>query len=66
MDMGEVIDEVLQKIVPTKEKRTFVKELMGELEEIAGETIERLGLDVRLYFVGSLGKFRNTESSIVN
>ncbi|WP_048150618.1 CCA tRNA nucleotidyltransferase [Palaeococcus ferrophilus] len=56
MDMERVIEEILQKIVPTEEERAFVNELMEELEEIAWEAIEGLGLDVRPYFVGSLAK----------
>lgn len=56
MEMKEVIAEVLQKIVPTEEERTFVKELIEELEEIAKEKVKELGLEVKPYFVGSLAK----------
>ncbi|BAD85930.1 tRNA nucleotidyltransferase [Thermococcus kodakarensis KOD1] len=56
MEMEEVIAEVLQKIVPTEEERAFVKELIGELEGIAREKAQELGLEVKPYFVGSLAK----------
>ncbi len=56
MDIEVVINEVLQRIRPTEEERTFVRKLMNELGEIAEETIKELGLDVKPYFVGSLAK----------
>ena len=56
MDVEAVIGEVLSRIRPTEEERAFVKELMGKLENLAGETIEELGLDVEPHFVGSLAK----------
>jgi len=56
MEMEKVIKEVLKRIRPNDEERTFVNGLMEELEELAEERIEELGLDVRPYFVGSLAK----------
>jgi len=56
MDVEAVIGGVLPRIKPSKEERAFVDGLMRELEELAGEIIEELGLDVRPYFVGSLAK----------
>ncbi|ASJ06357.1 CCA tRNA nucleotidyltransferase [Thermococcus pacificus] len=56
MDAESVIKEVLQQIRPTEEERAFIENLMRELEELAVETIEELGLDVKPYFVGSLAK----------
>ncbi|ASJ01326.1 CCA tRNA nucleotidyltransferase [Thermococcus gorgonarius] len=56
MTIEAVIAEVLRQIRPTEEERTFVKRLMGELKELAVETVEELGLDVKPHFVGSLAK----------
>jgi tRNA nucleotidyltransferase (CCA-adding enzyme) len=56
MTLEEVIAEVLQKIVPTEEERAFVRSLMDELQEVAGEIAKELGLDIRPYFVGSTAK----------
>ncbi|NJE03879.1 CCA tRNA nucleotidyltransferase [Thermococcus sp. MV11] len=60
MSLDDAIETVLQKVLrrirPTEEERAFVEGLMRELEEIARETIEDLGLDVKPYFVGSLAK----------
>jgi len=56
MDVEAVLERVLQRIRPTEEERAFVEGLMKELEGIAKEAIERLGLDVKPYFVGSLAK----------
>ncbi|NJE62142.1 CCA tRNA nucleotidyltransferase [Thermococcus sp. 21S7] len=56
MDVEAVLQKVLQRIRPTDEERAFVEGLMRELEDIAEETIESLGLDVKPYFVGSLAK----------
>ncbi|WP_258085055.1 CCA tRNA nucleotidyltransferase [Thermococcus thermotolerans] len=54
--MEAVLQKVLPRIRPTDEERAFVEGLMRELEGIAEETIESLGLDVKPYFVGSLAK----------
>ncbi len=56
MDVEAVIREVLQRIRPSEDERAFIKGLMRELEGIAKETSESLGLDVKPYFVGSLAK----------
>jgi len=56
MDVEAVVEQVLQRIRPTGEERAFVEGLMRDLEEIAEDSIERLGLDVKPYFVGSLAK----------
>ena len=56
MDVEAVLQKVLPRIRPTDEERAFVEGLMRELEAIAGETIESLGLDVKPHFVGSLAK----------
>lgn len=56
MDVKAVIGQVLQRIRPTEEERALVEGLVRELENIAKEAIERLGLDVKPYFVGSLAK----------
>ncbi|NJF25418.1 CCA tRNA nucleotidyltransferase [Thermococcus sp. Bubb.Bath] len=56
MTLEDVIAEVLRRIVPTEEERAFVRSLMNELKDIAKETAEELGLDVRPYFVGSTAK----------
>ena len=56
MDVEVIMREVIEEIRPTEEERAFVEGLMKELEELAEEKIEELGLDVRPYFVGSLAK----------
>ncbi|HII61542.1 CCA tRNA nucleotidyltransferase [Pyrococcus horikoshii] len=56
MDIEDVIAEVLQRIVPTKEEENFVSTLMEEIKEKTEETIEELNLDAKPYFVGSLAK----------
>ncbi|KUH32607.1 CCA-adding protein [Thermococcus celericrescens] len=56
MDVEAVLQKILPRIRPTDEERAFVEGLMRELETIAEETIESLGLDVKPYFVGSLAK----------
>ncbi|MCD6372245.1 MAG: CCA tRNA nucleotidyltransferase, partial [Thermococcus sp.] len=56
MEIENVLEKILQRIRPTEEERALVEGLMRELEGIAKETIERLGLDVKPYFVGSLAK----------
>ncbi|ASJ10285.1 CCA-adding protein [Thermococcus sp. P6] len=56
MDPEEIVKEVLSRIRPTVEERAFVEGIMGELESIAWETIEELGLNAKPHFVGSLAK----------
>ncbi len=56
MNIEAVIERVLQRVRPTEEERAFVEALMKELRTIAEEKINELGLDVKLYFVGSLAK----------
>ncbi|WP_430515197.1 CCA tRNA nucleotidyltransferase [Pyrococcus woesei] len=56
MDIEDVIEEVLQKIVPSEEEKRFIKTLMEEIKEKAKETIEELNLNAKPYFVGSLAK----------
>ncbi len=56
MNITSVIEEVLQRIRPGEEERAFVRRLMDELEEIAIETAERLGINAKPRFVGSLAK----------
>ncbi|NJE85981.1 CCA tRNA nucleotidyltransferase [Thermococcus sp. CX2] len=56
MQVEDVISEVLARIKPSEEERAFVESLMDEIKAIALEAIEKLGLDVRPHFVGSLAK----------
>ncbi len=56
MDVEVVLQSVLQQIHPTDEERVFLEGLMDELESIAENTIESMGLDVKPHFVGSLAK----------
>ncbi|WP_456450019.1 nucleotidyltransferase domain-containing protein, partial [Palaeococcus sp. (in: euryarchaeotes)] len=52
----QVLQEVLQKIKPSKEERELVERIKGELLGLVREEIERAGLEVKPYFVGSLAK----------
>jgi len=52
----QVLQEVLQKIKPSKEERELVERIKGELLGLVREGIERAGLEVKPYFVGSLAK----------
>jgi len=56
MDVETVIEEVLQRIVPTPEEREFVRDVMEDLKNLADETARELDLDVRPRFVGSTAK----------
>ena len=52
----DILQEVLQKIKPSKEERELVERIKGELLGLVREEIERAGLEVKPYFVGSLAK----------
>lgn len=52
----QVLREVLQKIKPSREERELIERIKGELLGLVKEEIEKAGLEVRPYFVGSLAK----------
>ncbi len=54
--MKELLNQILQKIKPSKEERNLVEKIKGEVESIAKETIAAFDYDVEPYFVGSLAK----------
>ncbi|NPA47708.1 MAG: CCA tRNA nucleotidyltransferase [Thermococci archaeon] len=54
--MEDILVQVLQRITPSEEERTFVEELTKELRGIAESVIEEAGLSVIPRFVGSLAK----------